>query len=376
MTINDALNPSNATPNPNIVSAQDYYPFGMQMPGRSYIAGGSLNYRYGFNGKENDNEVEGVGNQIDYGMRVYDPRVGRFLSTDPFANTFPWNSTYAFAENDVIRSIDLDGLERVSVTTSSFAPYAHFGSDLMGYYSGDGENRIFGDGGSYRISGTTILDLGTYKLIQSIAGNTYSTYHRLLSPFPDYRVQSPSKVSVDAFKGDSKSSMAILDFSVAGTNHAALFSCDIDDKVHILFQKEKENQFLVSGIVSGDRFPANETYLKDEAGNNLILGVSGPDKIPLIGANKDIGPYALLPGKHDKLMSDLEIHLSFAKDSKNRFIFNKITLDGVTFSLQDWNGQFSKKDPKDPRTQSSEKPYVPSKTYDTGNSGSKSDYSY
>ena len=34
----------------------------------------------------------------------------RFLSVDPLAKSYPWNSTYAFAENDVIRSIDLDGL--------------------------------------------------------------------------------------------------------------------------------------------------------------------------------------------------------------------------------------------------------------------------
>jgi RHS repeat-associated protein len=75
-------------------------------------------YRYGFNGKENDNEVKGDGNQQDYGMRVYDPRLGKFLSVDPLSSEYPWNSTYAFAENDVIRSIDLDGAEREVKTYS------------------------------------------------------------------------------------------------------------------------------------------------------------------------------------------------------------------------------------------------------------------
>lgn len=70
-------------------------------------------YRYGFNGKENDNEVKGEGNQQDYGMRVYDPRLGRFLSVDPLTKKYPWNSTYAFAENDVIGNIDLDGAEKL-----------------------------------------------------------------------------------------------------------------------------------------------------------------------------------------------------------------------------------------------------------------------
>ncbi len=40
-------------------------------------------YRYGFNGKESDDEIKGEGNQQDYGMRIYDTRLGRFLSVDP-----------------------------------------------------------------------------------------------------------------------------------------------------------------------------------------------------------------------------------------------------------------------------------------------------
>jgi len=111
VTINDGLNPAGTTPNTHVMSAQDYYPFGMQMPGRTYIAGGSLNYRYGFNGKENDNEVKGAGDQIDYGMRVYDPRVGRFLSVDPLAKKYPELTPYQYASGNPIMNIDIDGLE-------------------------------------------------------------------------------------------------------------------------------------------------------------------------------------------------------------------------------------------------------------------------
>jgi len=88
----------------------------MQMPNRSYSASGS--YRYGFNGKENDNEVKGAGNQQDYGMRIYDPRISRFLSVDPVASAFAWNSTYSFAENEPISNIDLDGLEKAKSTSA------------------------------------------------------------------------------------------------------------------------------------------------------------------------------------------------------------------------------------------------------------------
>ncbi|CAN5452737.1 hypothetical protein BH10BAC2_BH10BAC2_33940 [soil metagenome] len=93
----------------DIVSANDYYPFGMVTPGRSYSSG--TGYRYGFNGKENDNEVKGTANQQDYGMRIYDPRLGKFLSVDPIASYYPELTPYQFASNRPIDGIDLDGLE-------------------------------------------------------------------------------------------------------------------------------------------------------------------------------------------------------------------------------------------------------------------------
>lgn len=85
-------------------------PFGMQMPGRGYSAGSG--YRYGFNGKEQDSEVKGEGNQEDYGLRIYDPRLGRFLSVDPLSAEYPELTPYQFTSNSPIANIDLDGLER------------------------------------------------------------------------------------------------------------------------------------------------------------------------------------------------------------------------------------------------------------------------
>ena len=76
-------------------------------------------YRYGFNGQEKDNEIKGAGNSYDFAFRVYDPRLGKFLSTDPLLKEFPWSSSYAFAENDVIRSIDIEGLEKLQVNVSN-----------------------------------------------------------------------------------------------------------------------------------------------------------------------------------------------------------------------------------------------------------------
>jgi len=96
----------------DITSANDYFPFGSEMPGRSYNSG---EYRYGFQGQEKDDEVKGSGNSINYKYRMYDPRIGRFFAVDPLASGFPWNSTYAFSENKVIYARELEGLEAVVV---------------------------------------------------------------------------------------------------------------------------------------------------------------------------------------------------------------------------------------------------------------------
>ena len=88
------------------------------MPGRKYSQP-NTKYRYGFNGKENDNEVKGEANQQDYGMRIYDPRLGRFLSTDPLSISYPWYSPYQFAGNKPIIAIDIDGMEEKIMVNSS-----------------------------------------------------------------------------------------------------------------------------------------------------------------------------------------------------------------------------------------------------------------
>jgi RHS repeat-associated protein len=98
----------------DIQTATDYYSYGMVMPGRSFNAG---SYRYGFNGKENDNEVKGTGNQVAYENRIYDPRLGRWHSIDPMAKKYPGESHYAFVSNNPIYFADQAGLDKIVTVT-------------------------------------------------------------------------------------------------------------------------------------------------------------------------------------------------------------------------------------------------------------------
>ncbi len=77
----------------------------------------SNGYRYGFNGQEKDDEVKGNGNSIAYEARIYDPRLGRFLSVDPWAHKYSWQTPYAYFKNSPTSVIDYKGYgEKVFVT--------------------------------------------------------------------------------------------------------------------------------------------------------------------------------------------------------------------------------------------------------------------
>jgi RHS repeat-associated protein len=89
-----------------VVSTADYSPFGVQLDERTVSA---ESYRYGFNGMEKDDEMKGNGNSYDFGARMHDPRVGRFLSLDPLEMKIPHASPYIYCLNNPDLLIDPDG---------------------------------------------------------------------------------------------------------------------------------------------------------------------------------------------------------------------------------------------------------------------------
>lgn len=89
----------------DVLESQDYYPFGMIMPGRNF----SGSYRYGFNGMEEDPEINGAGNSLDFGSRLYDPRLSRWNIVDPQSVRGPSLSPYNYAFNNPVDYIDSEG---------------------------------------------------------------------------------------------------------------------------------------------------------------------------------------------------------------------------------------------------------------------------
>ena len=83
-----------------IESATDFYPFGMPMPNRQIVNGEP--YRYAFQGQEKDKET----GKEAFQLRLWDARIGRWLSTDPARQ---YSSPYIGMGNNPITGIDNDG---------------------------------------------------------------------------------------------------------------------------------------------------------------------------------------------------------------------------------------------------------------------------
>ena len=113
----------------------DYDPFGMITQGRNWTSGSGEEYRFGFNGKENTDEIYGDDNAVDFGVRLYDPRLGKWLSIDPIYKNFPSSSPYVYCANNPIRYIDQQGKEPSLLMTGTI-------EDAMKYFNSKGLTNV------------------------------------------------------------------------------------------------------------------------------------------------------------------------------------------------------------------------------------------
>lgn len=106
VVVADRIITENGNTKSDVCAATDYFPYGMGMPARNNI---TRSYDFGFEGKRSDHEVSGDFNSYDFGARMYDPRLGRWLSIDAYATKYAELSPYNFAGNSPIQFGDIDG---------------------------------------------------------------------------------------------------------------------------------------------------------------------------------------------------------------------------------------------------------------------------
>jgi RHS repeat-associated protein len=110
---------------PDVLSYSDYYPFGMQMPGRNASTG---DYRYGFGGQEKDDEVSGSGNSYTAEFWQYDSRLGRRWNVDPVVKEH--ESPYAAFANSPMWIIDPTGADSTYVEQGENGTYNVVGGSV------------------------------------------------------------------------------------------------------------------------------------------------------------------------------------------------------------------------------------------------------
>ncbi|CAN5432104.1 hypothetical protein BH09BAC5_BH09BAC5_10770 [soil metagenome] len=78
-----------------------------------------MSYRFGFNGQEKQDELHGnSGDAYDFGARMYDARLGRWLSMDPLQVKYPTLSPYNFTADIPILFVDHNGKEIIIYYTA------------------------------------------------------------------------------------------------------------------------------------------------------------------------------------------------------------------------------------------------------------------
>ncbi|PLX01110.1 MAG: hypothetical protein C0594_14405 [Marinilabiliales bacterium] len=163
----------------------------------------SNGYRFGFQGQEKDDEITGVtGSHLDFGARVYDSRIGRFLSLDPKMKDYPFMSSYCYAANSPILFIDENGegpiAKALKIIMAPLMAVPNMTDITIETYMSAGASAGFSTffgAGAYASEGVAIDPKGNIGLVMSSGA-----YADLFSAFggPAYRGVEEGNISIGA----------------------------------------------------------------------------------------------------------------------------------------------------------------------------------
>jgi RHS repeat-associated protein len=90
-----------------ILQVNEYYPFGMEMAENGYENVLESENKYKYNGKELQDDLDL--DWYDYGARMYDASIGRFMVTDRFSEKYYDFSPYQYGASNPVLYVDVNG---------------------------------------------------------------------------------------------------------------------------------------------------------------------------------------------------------------------------------------------------------------------------
>lgn len=204
-------------------------------------------------------------------MRIYDARLGRFLSVDPLTKEYPWNSTYSFAENDVIRSIDVEGAEKeIRVTKIGTNSDGKTIIISQAVYTANNPNAIVNDMKYADYARQNQFgEVGTLNLIYDMdKGVTIERYEKPWYQLSGVQPYGIAFYSSDDASGKGKETRKAFKYDIV----------DIDDLLELLGQAKDANWTLSSGSGAGSILGDKLTKAMKKLGDLIEAFDKGKDQ--------------------------------------------------------------------------------------------------
>ncbi len=279
-------------------NCSNYYSFGMEIPA---LSSNSSEYSYGFNGMEKDDEVKGNSNSYDFGARMYDNRLGRWLSLDPLAQKYPSLSPYNFVANSPIMYVDPDG-KRIKPTNINSKKLIKEAYDRIfsGALEEVGSNIDFNDDGILAYKDEPTLSQSKAKRIIKDSNLSRDEKLTAIAYLNAARIDRTYEVQVDYESGDiEKGIESDLNFGLVTPNKQNYDLSESIKKAKGRGESTREIKREMTGSISGEassEFYENQdiksvpsssglyNFQVNESGDNMQTNQAFDEMIIKIGA--------------------------------------------------------------------------------------------